>query len=93
MRIEATDERERTWQELKEATGETTKAGALDVAADYYIEMRGGTLAHPDGAIDELLEAAVERGGVTPEEIAAILDCSELPIDAETDWNIGRDDG
>lgn len=38
MRIRATDERRELWEELKQATGESTKAGALDVAAAHYVD-------------------------------------------------------
>jgi hypothetical protein len=52
--------------------------------------MRGNTSAYPVGALEKLLAAAEERGSVTGEEIAEILDCSELPIeyDVETNWSV-----
>lgn len=91
MRIEATEARKRRWDHLKEATGEGTKSGALDVAADYYLRMRGGTSAIPNGQLEELMQRAVAKGSLTPEEIADALDCDELPVDAEARWSIGRD--
>lgn len=89
MRIEATDARERKWEYLKEATGEGHKSTALDTAADYYLEMRGGTTAVPTGRIEELMELATEQGSVTPEQIADVLDTDELPVKAETTWSVG----
>lgn len=89
MRIEATDVRERKWENLKEATGKGHKSTALDTAADYYLKMAGGTTAAPTGTIVELMELATEQGSVTPEEIANVLDTDELPVEAETRWSVG----
>lgn len=89
MRIESTEARERRWQQLKEATGESTKSGAIDTACKFYLEMRGETLAQPDGRFDELLQVATKQGNVTPEEIARILDSDELPVDASTTYSVG----
>lgn len=89
MRIEATEARERKWENLKEATGEGHKSTALDAAADYYLKMAGGTTAQPTGALAELMERAVEQGSVTPEEIADLLDTEELPVEANTSWTVG----
>lgn len=91
MRIEATDVRERKWENLKEATGKGHKSTALDTAADYYLKMSGGTTAVPTGAVAELMERAVEEGSVTPEEIADVLDTEELPVEAETSWTVGTE--
>lgn len=91
MRIEATESRQRRWEHLREATGEGHKSVALDVAADYYLRMRGGTPAIPNGQLEELMQRAVSEGSLTPEEIADALDCAELPVDAEARWSIGRD--
>ena len=90
MRIEATDVRERKWENLKEATGHGYKSTALDTAADYYLKMHGGTTAVPTGRLQELMERAVDQGSVTPEEIAEILDTEELPVDADVSWEIGH---
>ena len=89
MRIEATDARERKWENLKEATGKGHKSTALDTAADYYLKMAGGTTAAPTGAVAELMALVTEQGSVTPEEIADVLDTDELPVDAETRWSVG----
>jgi len=90
MRIEATDARERKWENLKEATGEGHKSTALDAAADHYLKMAGGTTAVPNGRVAQLLELATEQGSVTPEQIAAVLDTDELPVSAETNWTVGE---
>jgi len=91
MRIQSTDERKRRWEHLQEATGESTTAGALDVAAKQYIRLKGGTPAVPHGALAELLAAAEERGSLTGEEIVKILSTSELPLGYETEWRIGKE--
>lgn len=91
MRIEATDARERKWENLKDATGEGHKSTALDTAADYYLKMRGDTTAVPTGAIVQLLDYATEQGSVTAEEIADILDTDELPVTAETSYSVGEE--
>ena len=90
MRIRSTDKRNRKWNHLQEATGESTVAGALDVAANYYLKMAGGTTAAPTGALEELLRLADEQGSVTPEEIAEVLDVNELQVRASTEWSVGR---
>jgi len=90
MRIQSTDERKRRWENLQEATGESTTAGALDVAAKQYIRLKGGTPAVPHGVLEELLAAAEDRGNLTGEEIVEILSTKELPLEYETDWSIGK---
>lgn len=90
MRIQKTDARERKWEHLKEATGESTVSGALDTAADYYLEMRGGTPAHPTGSVPELMKRADQEGSLTASEIATILDCDELPVEHESRWSVGE---
>jgi hypothetical protein len=83
------DRRERTFEYLQEATGENTTAGAIDVAANYYLAMAGDTGAHPTGALEELMERAVEQGSVTPREISLVLDSKHLSIEHSQEWNIG----
>jgi len=68
MRIRATDERERRWERLKEATGESTVAGALDVAAKHYL----ADLRAKRKIADEL-----------PGETVDELSTAELPIERE----------
>lgn len=89
MRIETTDQRERLWENLVEATDQSAKSKALDDAARYYCRMRGDVAGYGTGRIEELLEAADERGSLTASEIAAILDTRELPIEVETDVRVG----
>lgn len=52
--------------------------------------MCGGTTARPTGAVEELMELAVEQGSVTPEEIATVLTTEELSVQAETNWSVGQ---
>lgn len=89
MRIQSTDARQRRWESLQEATGESTKSGALDAAAQFYLKMAGDSAAVPVGALSELMAAAEERGSLTGEEIAEILDTEELPVDYSTSWGVG----
>jgi hypothetical protein len=90
MRIRSNEKRERKWDSLKEATGKSTTSGALDVAANYYLRMRGGTTAVPHGKLDELMQRADEQGSVNAEEIAEVLDVDELPVSASTTWSVGE---
>ncbi|WP_435130320.1 hypothetical protein [Halobaculum sp. D14] len=91
MRIQMNDSRERKYEALVEATGESAKSKALDRAAMFYIEMAGGTDAVPSGAFAELLRAAEERGNLTGEEIVDILDTNELPLRYRSEWSVGEE--
>jgi len=91
LTIRETDARERRLERLKDATGESTKSGAIDVAAKYYLHMGETDVGHRVGAVNDLMEAAAERGSLTAPEIAEILDCDELPVQANTSYNVGRD--
>lgn len=84
MRIETTDERERLWENLLDATDQTAKSKALDDAARYYCRMRGDVAGYGTGKIEELLEAAADQGSLTASEIAEILDTREVPIEVKT---------
>ncbi len=92
MRIQKTDARERKWENLKEATGQSTVSGALDAAADYYIKMRGDTTAQPTGRVPELIRRADSEGSLTAAEIAEILDTTELPLEYRSNWSVGIDE-
>ena len=92
MRIEMTDERERLYSNLVEATGQRAKSKAIDDAARYYCRMRGDVAAYGMGQIEELLRAADERGSLTASEIAEIVDARELSVDYETAIQIGDGD-
>ena len=91
MRIHDTDKREREWEMLQEATGEATTSGALDVATNYYLKMRGDNATAPTGAIQELMQLAEHQGSVTPREIAEVLDVEELPVEHEQRWSVGQE--
>lgn len=94
MRIKSTDDRERLWEDLREATGNGHTSQALDAAARHYIRCRGDTAAVPTGTYAELLQAARDAdGGLGPEQIATILDTDELPVAASTttDISVGDD--
>lgn len=84
------DARERRIEHLQEAVEEKTKSKALDQAAEFTIDMLGGTTARPTGAFEELLEAAEEEGSLTASEIAEILDSRSLSVDYESHWEIGE---
>ncbi|ELZ08508.1 hypothetical protein C479_14253 [Halovivax asiaticus JCM 14624] len=87
MRIQKTDRRARNWENLKKATGESTVSGALDAATVYFLRMAGSE-GHPTGSIEKLMLEAEERGSLTGEEIAEILDQPQLAIEFETDWSV-----
>jgi len=89
MRIEKIDAGAQKWEYLKEATGESATSKALDRAADYYLRMRGNTTAVPKGQLAELMSTAQDRGSLTSEEIAEILDTDELPVRCEVSISVG----
>jgi len=91
MRLRMNDSRERKLDALQEASGENTKSGAIDTAADHYVRMAGGTSAVPTGAVEELMQLAVNEGSVTPAQIADVLDLDELPIRYEREWVVGHE--
>ncbi|MEZ3145621.1 hypothetical protein [Halobaculum sp. MBLA0143] len=65
MRIRATDERQRLWDDLEDATGHARTSQALDDAARLYVELRGDTTAVPTGRVEQLIRAAASAAGVT----------------------------
>ena len=89
MRIRMTEERDRRIERVKQATGENTKSGAIDVALGFYLQMGATDAGHQVGKFEELMSAASERGSLTAPEIAAILDTPHLPIEASTSYSIG----
>ena len=89
MRIEITEDRNRLWKNLCEATGENARSKALDQAARYYLRMCGGVAAYGRGNIQTLLDEAEAQGSLTASEIAAILDERELPVTYETTSSVG----
>lgn len=93
MNIRLNDRRERLYDRLERASPASTKAGALDAAARYYLDMAGGPADHQTGAVWELMAKATKQGSVTPEEIARVLDCDQLPVDYEQKirWDVGSE--
>jgi len=89
MRIKTTDDRERLWENLCEATDEQARSKALDRAARYYLRMCGGVAAYGRGDIQTLLDAAEEEGSLTASQIAAIVDERELPVSYDTHSSVG----
>jgi hypothetical protein len=89
MRIETTEDRNRLWENLCEATGENARSKALDQAARYYLRMCGGVAADGHGNTQTLLDEAEAQGSLTASEIAAILDERELPVTNETTSSVG----
>lgn len=91
MRIETTDERDRLYSNLVEATGQRAKSKAIDDAARYYLRMHGGVAGYAPGTINKLLTKAEQEGSLTAPEIAEILDERELSVEYETSMEIGSD--
>jgi|GEM_PF-905121 len=92
-RIRLTEDRDRRLSQLEDATGESTRSGSIDVAARYYVRMAGGTSAQPRGVVEKLMSAAVERGSLTPQEIAEIVDTPELGVEYEHRWSVSSHEG
>lgn len=90
--IRLTDKRQRKYEQLEEATGHSQTVTAIDHAVNHYLKMRGNNQAIPHGRIDELMDKAEEKGGLTPQEIASILSTEELPISYESSISIGSSD-
>lgn len=91
MRIRDTEQRERRWEALKDATDENTTSGAIDVAVRYYLAMHGDNMVAPTGAIEEIMDRATDQGSVTAREIAEVLDVDELPVGYTEEWSHGRE--
>jgi len=91
MRLRMNERRERRLEHLLDATDEGTKSGALDVAAEYFIKMRGANPAVPTGQVAELMQLAEERGSLTAEEIADVLHTDEVPVRASVEWSVGEE--
>lgn len=87
MRIEVNDERERLYSTLLDVSPHGHKSTSLDAAARYYIQMK-----RENGILDDLMSQAVERGSLTPGEIAEIVDTHQVPVEYESDYTIGERD-
>jgi len=92
FRWRLTGTRDQLLGELVDATGENTKAKALDDAGRAYLRLVGRNIVEPGpGLLHELIEAAEERGGLDAAEIAEILATEELPLQYEpAEWSIGE---
>jgi len=88
MRIRSTDERQRRLERLKEATGESTKSGAIDEACKFYLEMAAVDQGYRVGKLEELLSTAADRGSLTTAEIAQILSTPQVQLEASTTFEI-----
>lgn len=91
MRIRMNDSRERLYDRLEESAESNTKSGALDEAAQFYVDMVEEDEGYHVGVITDLLEAAEDRGSLTGEEIVEILDTDTVPLEYSTSWTIGDD--
>jgi len=90
MRLRITDSRERMIDALLEATGENTKSKAIDTAIAHYCACAGDNVAQPQGTHEELMQLAIKRGSLTPQEIAQVLDTDSLPVKYNADWSVGE---
>jgi hypothetical protein len=80
MRIQKTDDRERLWSDLREATGFGHTSQALDEATRYYLRMAGHGVRR--GSIEEALEIVAEEAGhEVASEVADVLDAPELEVE------------
>jgi hypothetical protein len=89
MRIKTTEDRDRLWENLCEATEENARSKALDRAARYYLRMCDGAAAYGRGDIQTLFDEAEAQESLTAPEIAGILDERELPVTYETESSVG----
>lgn len=90
LNIRVSEDREQILRHLKDATDENTNARALFIAARYYIEMRGNTVARPNGRVSELLNHVDEHPHVTVDDVQRILSTEQLSIDYEQhSWYLG----
>lgn len=78
-------------EDLVDVTDEQTKAKALEAAVVGFLRLAGQNGVEPgQGALEELLATADERGSLTAAEIAEILATDELPVKYEpATWTIG----
>ena len=91
MRIQNTDERERLWSDLREATGCGHTSQALDRAARYYLRMAGHGVRQ--GQLEAALEiVADEAGHEVASEVADVLDAPELSVRYDVDVASGVGD-
>ena len=89
MRIKTTEEPDRLWENLCEATEENACSKALGRAAGYCLRVCGVVAAYERGNIQTLLDEAEAQGSLTAPEIAGILDEREVPVTYETESSVG----
>jgi hypothetical protein len=88
MRIQKTDDRERLWSDLREATGCGHTSQALDQAARYYLRQYGHGVRQ--GQLEAALElVADEAGHEVASEVADILGAPELSVRYDVDVSSG----
>jgi len=92
MRLRMPDSRQRRIDDLKNALDEATASKAIDQAAEFTIRMRGDTTAVPTGALDELMQLAIDQGSVTPAEIADVLDTPQISVEYESNYAVENAD-
>lgn len=93
MRIRMTEDRERLYENLVEASPHGTKSGALDDAVRFYLRCVGGNGVNPGtGNVEELVQLAADNGTVNAEQVADCLDTPEFPVSASTEYHVGNDD-
>ena len=88
MRIHKTDDRERLWSDLREATGRGHTSQALDQAARYYLRQAGHGVRQ--GQLEAVLEIVAEEADhETATKVADVLDAPELSVQYEVDVTSG----
>lgn len=69
---------------------DANKTQAVLEACVFAARMRGhNDVELGSGILEELMDAATERGSLTPEEIAEIVSTDQVPVEAETSWRVG----
>lgn len=72
---------------------DSNKSEAVLEACEFAARMRGHNDIEPqEGLLEELMEAAVKRGSLTPQEIADLISTDSVPVEAKTSWRVGEDE-
>lgn len=77
MRLRMTDEREDRFRRMMQASGENTKAGAIDVAMKHYLT----DLSNKQRVIDHM-----------DPQLAEELHTPYIPLEVTVDRNVGHND-
>lgn len=88
--IRKTEQRERRFERLREATGESSTSKAIDTAAAFYLAMGAVDAGSRVGKYNELLRKAQTEGSLTGPEIAELLDTPMLPLSATNSYSVGE---